>query len=94
MLNGCEFHGETHEGVMARWNDPRIEKQHEPPVTLCACCDGPAVAEMHPAQDEAGNDLPGGVSAPVLCSRCRQVTPEQWEAIMARLNAEPVEALA
>lgn len=85
MLAGCELHGETRESVLARWNDPRIAASTAP-VTLCADCDGPALAEMREAHDEAGNALPGWVSAPVLCSRCKTVTPEQWEAILARLN--------
>ena len=85
VLGGCDLHGETRESVLARWNDPRIATS-KAPVTLCADCDGPALAEMHEAQDEAGNALPGGVSGPVLCSRCKVVTTEQWEAIIARLN--------
>ena len=45
------------------------------------------VAQEAAVTDEAGHELPGGVSALVLCSRCTDVTSEQADALVARMRA-------
>lgn len=85
LIEGCEIHNVTREQVLERWNHPMVAAAND--VTLCACCDAPARSEMCAVADELGNDLPGGVSRMVRCTRCQVVTVEQEQAIIDRLFA-------
>lgn len=74
------LHGETQDNVLKRWQHPFVAEA-KGPITVCACCDGPAVALI------AGTgELPGGVSRPVLCSRCGKITEEQADLLVAALR--------
>ena len=71
VLEGCSIHGQDRETVRARWDAASTAKVPEGKVILCCeCCDAPALGVRRPAYDEAGNELPGGVSDPVTCSKC------------------------
>ncbi len=83
VLGGCDLHGQTREGVLAACRHSKTIKALEegtPRLVPCVDCDGPALAVMV-LEDE----LPGGVSAPVLCKACSQTTLEQLQAMIARL---------
>lgn len=79
LLGGCDLHGQTREGVLAAWRHTKTIKALEegtPRLVYCVCCDSVAVA---------GEDA-GVVVPPTLCKACKETTPEQLDAIIARLN--------
>jgi len=88
MLGGCEYHAITREQVRERWDKASVATVEDgKSITVCACCDAPALSEARHAADESGRPLPGGVCDPTRCSRCAVVDEAQEAAIMARLRA-------